>query len=312
MLRNKNTLVVILALYWGLGQFAVAQFGNDVDNSMDYSTIGRFSRSFIVGYEYIAEADYLLALGALERSGSEVVPENSMRLQGELTRITYEVRAGYSVEEVYDFFTAQLITGRQSELFSCQGRMCGRSTFWANDIFSNRILFGPDRNQRYLAVIHSSGRGAEDKQVYVALYVTMRGNKKVYAHLDVLSSESALRVSESTSDAELMLELQKYKSIILSDIVFDNDVLNSSTDFTKALRLLKGNPSLSVYVVSHLHGSGDLDSLLQRSQVRAEVVKSRLVELGIDAGRLIAKGLGPLAPYCAISPCDERVELVLH
>ena len=43
----------------------------------------------------------------------------------------------------------------------------------------------------------------------------------------------------------------------------------------------------------------------------AELVRQALINLGIDETRLIARGVGPLAPFCSEGNCEERVELVL-
>ena len=65
-------------------------------------------------------------------------------------------------------------------------------------------------------------------------------------------------------------------------------------------------------MVAHLSGSGPLETLLQRSTRRAELVREALIARGVEPGRLEARGVGPLAPVCNIANCGERVELVLR
>jgi outer membrane protein OmpA-like peptidoglycan-associated protein len=67
----------------------------------------------------------------------------------------------------------------------------------------------------------------------------------------------------------------------------------------------------SFYVVAHLTGPQELEQLLNRSSIRAQTVRQQLINLGVDASQLIARGLGPLAPSCKARECLERVEIVL-
>ena len=81
-------------------------------------------------------------------------------------------------------------------------------------------------------------------------------------------------------------------------------------------KLLKADPNLKVYVVGHTDNTASLDLNLKLSRERAEAVAQALVSgHGIDAGRLIGQGVGPLAPV-ASNDSEEgraknrRVELV--
>ena len=55
-----------------------------------------------------------------------------------------------------------------------------------------------------------------------------------------------------------------------------------------------------------------LDTLMQRSMRRAQAVRERLLAAGIDAARVDAQGVGPLAPVCRQAPCEARIEVVLR
>ena len=70
--------------------------------------------------------------------------------------------------------------------------------------------------------------------------------------------------------------------------------------------------SLNVYLVVHLGGSSSLESLMSRSLTRAEFLKQQIQDLGVNGDRIIARGVGPLAPICAVGNCQDRVEVVLH
>jgi hypothetical protein len=289
---------------------SVAQ-GRDVAGSSDFSLFQRFADSHIVDYRYLPDTSYTLVLGRMQRVDGRVTPANSQRLQGDLTRITYEIPSAYTAEDVYAFFRQQLLRGSETALFVCQGRACGSSNFWANEVFSNRILYGPEANQHYLAT--NPAAGAEDRNIYAALYVITRANRRVYAHLDILELSADASASVSVSPEALLQRLQREGSVVMPGISFDNDDnLREDAGVELIVRLLRNNLLMQVYVVGHLYEPGSLEVLTERSQTRAMRVRQALVDAGIDGERVSAQGVGPLAPACSSRPCEQRIELVLQ
>jgi outer membrane protein OmpA-like peptidoglycan-associated protein len=81
-------------------------------------------------------------------------------------------------------------------------------------------------------------------------------------------------------------------------------------------KFLKENAQLRVFVTGHTDNKGALDYNVGLSGRRADsVVKALVTRFGINAARLTARGLGPLAPV-ASNRSEEgrarnrRVELV--
>jgi outer membrane protein OmpA-like peptidoglycan-associated protein len=62
------------------------------------------------------------------------------------------------------------------------------------------------------------------------------------------------------------------------------------------VKLLKGDPSLKFEIGGHTDADGDAAKNMTLSQGRADAVKKLLVEQGIEAGRLTAKGYGATKP----------------
>jgi outer membrane protein OmpA-like peptidoglycan-associated protein len=90
----------------------------------------------------------------------------------------------------------------------------------------------------------------------------------------------------------------------------------SEAAMSEIAKLLKKEAGLKVNVVGHTDNVGGMDSNMKLSQARADAVVQALVgKYGIDANRLKAYGVGPLAPV-ASNDTEEgkaknrRVELV--
>lgn len=289
----------------------------DVSGSSDYAGFVRFPGSEIVDYRVDRNAIYALALGRMQRAAGSVAPSSAERLQGHLYRITYQIPDGFDSQEVYGHFRNQLLQAGQRELFACQGRGCGSSNFWANDQFNNRILYGPETSQAYLAATYQSEAAGSPVVGYAALYVVTRANRRMYAHLDFLELQGNLaeeqRASVLTTPEAMQLRLQQDGAVVLQGISFDDDdALTTELGVQLLADVLRRDGMLQLYLVGHLQGEQTLEGLLQRSLRRAEAVRARLIALGIDGNRVQAQGVGPLAPYCRPGPCSQRIEAVVR
>lgn len=293
------------------GSTAWAQGSADVAGSSDHERLARFPGSHISAYQNPGDTSYRLALGRMQRVNGRVTAGREERVQGSLTRITYQIPAGYSGADAFAHFSRQLLAGGGAELFRCQGRGCGSSNFWANDIFANRILYGPEPDQFYLATTLSDEEGGI--AAYAVVYVITRGNRDVYAHVDIVELQGDVDEVPVTTPEALRLKLQQEGSAILPGLVFDEqDRLMDASGLTLLVDTLRSDPLLRVYIVAHLRAPGDLDTLLERSASRASTIVSLVTEAGIAADRVSAEGVGPLAPACRLSPCAERIEAVVQ
>ncbi len=90
----------------------------------------------------------------------------------------------------------------------------------------------------------------------------------------------------------------------------------SDTALSEIAKLLKKEAGMKVSVVGHTDNVGGLDSNMKLSQARADAVMQALVgKYGIEANRLKANGVGPLAPVASNEneegkAKNRRVELV--
>lgn len=303
--------LLILAL---LSATAHAQSAGEQTAGADHPLLIRFPDSEIVEYDRTNELNHQLVLGTLQRTRGEVVPESAERLKGRVTRIVYAIPSDYQVSDVREFFAQQLRERGDSILFSCEGRACGSSNYWANDIFKRRILYGPERNQYYLAARSNT---ALENDPFFALYLITRANKRLYAYVEIIESEIAVAPQALVNEGLLAATLREKGSVVLPLVQFTiaggaDEELADPSALDYLVRLLRIDPEIRVYLVSHLSApERSLESLLEQSENRARLIKAVLLEKGIVGARIEAAGVGPLAPSCALSDCSDRIELVL-
>lgn len=301
-----------------------AQSENVVVGFTDHSLLEGFSESEIVDRELLEDINYRIVLGGLERVRGEVIPEASERVRGDVTKITYEVSQEFNGGDVYQFFQEQLSGKNYQILFSCEGRACGSSNYWANDIFRNRILYGPESNQYFMAFRTES---SADTDPYLSLYIITRVNRTIYAYLEVVEPagtneprqvaaavEPPPEVVEIVPDVNLSQQLRDRGSAVLPDLEFQsNDRLAASAEIESVLSVFTSDASVSVYLVGHLELEGQpLEVMMRRSAARANSLRQALIARGVEGSRIEAAGVGPLAPNCAGQNCENRIEMVLR
>jgi hypothetical protein len=327
--RNQfvSRLLLLVILLAGFPLVSTAQ-SEVVVGFSDHSLISGFAESEIIERELQRDINYRIVLGALERVRGEVIPEDSERLRGDVTKITYEVSQEFTGGDVYTFYKEQLTAKNYEVLYSCEGRECGSSNYWANDVFRNRILYGPERNQHFIAFRVNP---ALEESPYFSVYIITRVNRKIYVHIEIvepagtqeLEQIAAIveieepQISQRLNSAEGSSFLQRLRdqgSVILPPVSFQSsDGLAGPADVESLVFALNSDLAISVYVVAHLKQDGrPLQELMRRSLVRANSLRQALIAAGIDAQRIEAAGVGPLAPNCASGNCEERVEIVLR
>jgi outer membrane protein OmpA-like peptidoglycan-associated protein len=119
----------------------------------------------------------------------------------------------------------------------------------------------------------------------------------------------------------------KYKKIVTDGkfithgILFDVDKATIKPESTGALReiatLMKDHADLQFEIDGHTDSDGNPDANMRLSQQRAGAVKTALVSMGIDAGRLSTRGFGASKPMDNNGTAEgkannRRVEFIRH
>jgi hypothetical protein len=130
--------------------------------------------------------DYEVGLGAMQKHLGDWQFKRSQRLDGERLRFSWQIVDGFSSAEVFDGLTDRVAQLPGSELlFECEGRACGNGARWANQVFSQRVLYGRAEAQRYRAY-----RITGDTIYYLLAYASARTSDRQYLHAEVLTLAS--------------------------------------------------------------------------------------------------------------------------
>lgn len=269
--------------------------GSDLAGSEDPIGLQRFPHSWIVDYSNDPEVvvrEFIIS--RVDKTRRDVRAENKLRTEARQQTATYRIPDGTPREEVIEHYLGLL--GSEA-LFSCEGRDCGRSNHWANYIFQQAQLYGPDTNQFYLAVEHDSH--------LVAVYIIQRGNKRVYAHVVVFDPTEPL----AGARAGLASQLTRKGYVVVPGVapLVDGRI---AADAERALRQLTAQlvqfSGQQLFVVCHIYGSSDAKRLLDAASRCSDRVVSLMAS---DGGpQLVGFAAGPMAPRSALG---SRIELVL-
>ncbi|MEH6471846.1 MAG: DUF4892 domain-containing protein [Halopseudomonas sp.] len=273
---------------------------DDLPGAMDLTQITRYPNSWIVDYSQQSVPEYRLATGRMKKINGVVSPESSLYVSGRLTRITYRLPSGRQSSDAVDHFKQQFESLANEPLFQCRGRNCGESNQWANFQFAIPRLYGIDREQYYLALKLTADTSADPS--YLAFYTVKRGNKRVYAQIDLVQPDSVslplatgIFIEELTNGARVYREQQP-----------------TTTEVDGLRQLLAAQPALVLVLIGHSDQGASLEQHQQVSLQQADTLKQWLTDQGIEPVRIQTYGVGGLAPAYDASIPKQRVEWLLY
>nr|WP_238935060.1 DUF4892 domain-containing protein [Pseudomonas typographi] len=148
-----------------------------------------------------AEAERRYPLGALRKISGRLRMEGRIEARGVVSTVTYELPPERSVASTFSQARDGLRDPQAQVLFWCQGRDCGESSLWANEVFGNARLLGADDQQAFLLV-------RQDARTLLAVYTVIRGNRRVALHLEQFEADQPLGTVLPTP-ATLLRELRE-------------------------------------------------------------------------------------------------------
>ncbi|MDO3386458.1 DUF4892 domain-containing protein [Gilvimarinus sp. SDUM040013] len=276
-------LLVVSGPVWGVTNMPIA--------------LADFPEARLVFSSQEPATDYVLALGNYKKvRGLWRVDEQ--RLSGELFKKTYQLPDNHSALDGYRFVTEQLRSHPVRELYSCSARECGDSNSWAINHFGILQLYGLDQYQYYGAFELTS---AQHAGIYVTVYSVLRGNKRVYLHVEMLVSDQSNRYQAATNPTTMVRQLRQQGYTVFAGLRKDGSgeekTYGLAVNHVQALAAaLRSEPHLKVALVGHNYQRIPLDQQKVKSLAYAVQLQDALVELGIPRERIIVEGVGGLAP----------------
>lgn len=296
-----KSLLLSGAVSLGLMNAAVAAV--DIPGSQDLGVFDRYTLSTIVEYETTSVPEYALAVGKLKKVNGVTSPEEQRYLSGQLTKVTYQIPSGHNTKEVAAFVQSMLDKRQAEVFFQCTARNCGSSNDWANRVFGVQKLNGLTGKQYYWAAALQGDNGASNT---LAIYLTQRGNRQVYLHIEAVQNQS----SEGALTADGMLERWQTggRVFLLSASLTEESV----EELAQAMQeIFDQRPFSKVWLVGHQGGTLPFLVLLKNSEQTAVDLRQQLIDLGLPENRIYAQGVGPLAPASASVP-KNRIEILVE
>lgn len=307
---------------------------DDMSESQDHPKIPRIEGSVIVGYSYQSYGEGDFMAGIEDRN---VIHETA---EGELTQIIYvgpESLGSLGILRNYQKAFEDL--GEVTEKYACRkdcASNLGRDFVWAKPKQISSTM--TNSGYKYKNNSHFQDQSywygtvqGNDAEYTISLFSAVRTSQDLYdggqykagqalIHLDIVKSdefESSLTV---VAPEEITDGLAETGHIALYGIHFDFDAADLKPESAPALETIKNalesDPSLNIYVVGHTDNKGSHTYNLGLSKRRADSVVEALTNTyGISADRLVAGGVGPMAPVASNrteegQALNRRVELV--
>lgn len=321
----KKTALISLLLFALSLSSTFAQY----ENIPDHPALKRYRDSTLVSYEKVEFGEFYLPLGdisevdwpnlkseALWQMVEKMLSKNVIKkIEGRIFYYVYSGPQGRSTLEIFKNYEQAL-------------SQAGYDISYREEKNQSKLrkLFG------FFQQVNQRGWGSwEDPELHPWYYLSaVSPQKSLYMALAVAGRKDNPRtvlyiiepraLETGLTSAQMLEQIKAHGHISIYGIYFDFDKAEIKPESEPVLqeiaKFLKENPDINLYVVGHTDNLGKLDYNLDLSKRRALAVVKELVEkYGIKEERLVAYGVGPLAPV-ASNRTEEgraknrRVELV--
>lgn len=276
----------------------------------DHPLIKRLDGARVDSYDF---KDFDSAKIVTEKIADAEAPVGLLTLDGEVSRIVYELPENISLRHAQVSYRKALGQGGFKTLLDCSlAADCGEGM---KEILNTTAL--ADTSNSYPQTKASSSdfvqvfRGQYLGRDTYVLIVGVAYAASQYVAQQIVTIADAADIVSVASPEQLAAQIGAAGSATVSGIYFDHDQSAVKPESRPALEavaaFLKNQPSTKVYVVGHTDSEGSFSHNQQLSEARAKAVSAYLSqELGVDAARLQAYGVGPLTPVASNDSEDGR------
>lgn len=256
-----------------------------------------------------ALASYRLPVGPWD--GTQIPTDLA---EGTLDQRAWRIDApGLTTLQILAPLRAQLLRDGFAVVYECETTVCGGFDFrYGTDILPEPEMHVDLGDFRYLAARRDTDAGSEFATLIVSRAVDLGfvqmtrigpfADPGPQLALSTKTPEAATETPHTAPPAtEIVPALTTAGAVPLDDLVFPSGQSRlADGDYASLTALadwLKADPSRRVALVGHTDASGALDANKAISLKRAESVRGALIQgHGVDAGQLVAQGVGYLAP----------------
>jgi OmpA-OmpF porin, OOP family len=318
MQRNYLAAAVTTLLAAGFTASAAAQ---DIAGSSDHPVVARYKGATIRAQNRQEFDSFAVPLGPADKSEKKFKKEE--QLEGKVVKTLYQAPAGVSPLAVSRSYQDALKQNGFEILYSCSPKQCneeGRAAVtlgYSGTYLSQLGGRSPDDAGTYL---FTARHPKNNVYVVVVAFNIWNDPSKVFYTVNVVEVKPMQTEMVVVKAEALANDITKLGHASIYGIYFDTgkSVIKpeSKPVVDEIAKLLNSQATLKLHVVGHTDNVGTLASNMTLSKQRAEAVVNALVnEHRIAAARMIANGVGPLAPV-ASNAAEEgraknrRVELV--
>ncbi len=318
MERKYLAAVVMTLLAAGFTASATAQ---DIAGSSDHPVVARYKGATIRAQNRQEFEAFTVPLGPADKSEKKFKKEE--QLEGKVVKTLYQAPAGASPLAVSRSYEDALKQSGFETLYACSPKQCNEEGRVAVTLgYSGTYLTqlggrSPDDAGTYLF----TARHPKNNVYVVVVAFNIYGDPaRVFYTVNVVEVKPMQTEMVVVKAEALAIDITKLGHASIYGIYFDTGKSVIKPESKQAIeeiaKLLNSQATLKLHVVGHTDNVGTLASNMTLSKQRAEaVVKALVNDHRIAASRLIANGVGPLAPV-ASNAAEEgraknrRVELV--
>ena len=298
MMLTEKLLKIMTAIF--MVATVITATSNAIAENDGHPLITAFEGSYIESQEVKEFDKQQLVIGKVQQNGTV----KTEKIEGKVTRIDYRDPDNRSSLERMRNYEQAFKKGGFEIIYNCNKEECGP------EIQIDTIGFYPP--ERYLTAFLKRKEG----NVWIGVFVAAGPWTKIRIVEEKPMETGMVKV---TADI-LKKNILKDGHMAVYGIYFDtgkSDIKPESSEMIKEIAtLLQKNPSLQIYIVGHTDNAGKLKDNIELSNKRAvAVVKELITRYKIDASRLEAGGVGPLAPVATNDTkegkeLNRRVEIV--
>ena len=241
-------------------------------------------------------------LSRLKKISNSLSRDEYQMVQGVLQGQTYKADDDATLEEVMASLDRAVDEGYE-RLFECVGRGCGSSNEWANAVFGQPKLYGPESTQFYWV-----GKAVQ-AQTYWLVYGSKRSNKAVHYRVEsVVSAAPSLKSRLFAAFSEL-----GYLRLAWSDVVGSEVELAEALDLWCGQQRIGGVAQDKARQIALAVTGGDVNltpsaGVDATERLASELLTTLAAKPGLGC-QMSAFGLGRLSPIEGLP--SERLDLIL-